>query len=136
MQIHCLCSHDVKVTYKQEIIIYEKVTNIEEFFNIFTSTNDNYNKSYYLTNDLDFKDVDFSKYSTKKFFGIFNGGHHTLKNINKVDKNDGGLFIQVNGATIMNLKIVDSTFKGLRYTGSVVGNAQSSIIKIYIQMLQ
>ena len=118
-----------KVTYKQEIIIYEKVTNIEEFFNIFSSTNDNYNKSYYLTNDLDFKDVDFSKYSTKKFFGIFNGGLHTLKNINKVDKNDGGLFIQVNGATIMNLKIVDSTFKGLRYTGSVVGNAQSSVIK-------
>lgn len=82
------------------------VSNIEELKSI--ATTEYSNKSYVLTNDLDFAGVDWNPID---FQGIFNGGGHTVKNLSIVKtytNSDAsvGLFGSVNGL-LTNLTMED-----------------------------
>ncbi len=109
-----------------EIIIYKKINNIDDFLNIMTDTNNT--KAYFLNTDLDFKDIDFDKLNLSLYFrGIFEGNYHTIKNINRTS-NISGLFPYLDGATVSNIKIIDSSFTGDEFVGSLAGFADNSKI--------
>lgn len=120
------------VTDTIEIDIYEQVYNVEDFLNKLA----NRNSVFYLMNDLDFKNINFSDYNlATEFAGVFDGGYHTLKNIIKT--NDScltycGLFNRTNNATIKNFKIIDSEFIGKSSVGAVVGySINTTISNVY-----
>lgn len=106
-----------------EVTIYDgKITTPEEFLKIFEY--ENINKYYYITNDLDFNNI---KYSTTSYsyYGILNGGYHTIKNVNSVGYNTAGiaLFPELNGI-VKNLKLEDSVFTNTSgNAGAIAGRA-------------
>lgn len=120
------------INLSQDLVIYDKIRTVDDFFNIFKYEK-NTHKAYYLVNDLDFKNADFNEIDTNIiFYGVFNGGFHKIFNVNREGSNDSGLFIQLYGANIENLKIVDSTFTGGRYAGSLAGySINSTVNNIY-----
>lgn len=70
--------------------------------------------------------------ATSKFAGIFDGGHHAIKGI-YVNVPDGtaSLFTSVNGATLKNIGIENSTFIGKSSTSLVYSAPNSDIYNCY-----
>lgn len=96
-----------------EVIIYDdKISTPEDFFKIFSTSNGNNTKNYYITNDLDFTDVNFNSInSSVRFEGVINGGYHTIKNATytKGGYYGSGLVPYLAGI-VKNVRIADSTF--------------------------
>ena len=110
-----------------DVIIYdEKISTVDEFLDIFETGNNT--KSYLLVNDLDFNGINYSPSSTV-FNGIFNGGFHTIKNINASGSYRVGLFGSISNSIVKNIIIKDSKFvSSASYAGGVAGYAYTSEI--------
>jgi hypothetical protein len=91
----------------QESIPVE-IHNITELQNIKA----NLNADYVLVNDIDSSEINFIPISG--FSGTLDGNGHTISNLSSTGGkySEAGLFSYTRGATIKNLKVVDSNFKG------------------------
>ena len=71
--------------------------------------------------------------SGAQFKGTFNGQGHTISGLyfKDDDANDVGLFGYVGKASIQNVGVVDSYFKGWQHVGGVVGEMSGSITNCY-----
>lgn len=87
------------------------------------------------------KDVHFSLYAdldlagrtispAADFKGVFDGNGHCISNmtINRGDQGDIGLFCQLNGGTIRNLRFKNASVAGGRHTGVVAGRTGSGAL--------
>ena len=113
-----------------------QISSTQDFVNHF-SQSENLSKSYILSNNLNFEDIDLSDvYSNwTNFTGTFDGDGHTISNLTLSSTKFGnyGLFPSINGATIKNLKIDGNVKYDLsenpRNVGILVGSASSSHIE-------
>ena len=63
------------------------------------------------------------------FTGVFDGNGHSISDMNFYNNNgSGGLFAYTDGATIKNLKIVDSDIRDLRWAGFITAWARNTNI--------
>ncbi|MBR5372450.1 MAG: hypothetical protein IK130_09570, partial [Oscillospiraceae bacterium] len=63
-----------------------------------------------------------------EFSGVFDGKNHTISGIFFNGTEEGGLFHILNGATVKNLSIVDSSFASDAKVGSIAASAKSGTI--------
>lgn len=95
-----------------DTFVYDgKIESPSDFIEILDSSNNS--KSYYLANDIDFKDVNYLNLagSERVFKGLLEGNFYTLKNINISDSSSSGVGIFTNlSGTVKNIKISSSTF--------------------------
>lgn len=120
-----------------------EITNAIDFTN-YLSSKDNYNASYVIKNDLDFKNINWSPIGNKEnpFCGKIYGNNHTFSNLKiKIPNGEGdeyaGFFGYIKNAEIFKLKFSNLNILDTReidYTttfniGFVCGCAENSNIK-------
>lgn len=120
-----------------EIIIYDdKIETAADFSKIFSSSNNK--KNYYITNDLDFTNVNYDSVSgtLQQYYGILNGGYHTIKNLTRKCSNSNGCALIANlSGMVKNLYITNSTFTNTKGSAaSVASNLMSDgvIENVYV----
>jgi hypothetical protein len=92
--------------------------------------------NYILMADLDLSSFDTGTgwtslgYGSIKFSGIFEGNNHVIENlfVNNMSRQQNGLFGEVNGATIRNLRLASVNVTGYLNVGGLAGQANSSLI--------
>ncbi len=82
---------------------------------------------YYLANDIDMTDVEYAG-SSKTFTGVLDGNNKSIKNLNVTTSGDkmGGMFKILQGATIKDLTIENSSINGFKEaTGMIAAHIQA-----------
>ena len=96
-------------------------------------------KYYLLTADIDLMKLEWQKISsTNTFYGYFDGGNHTIYNLNIQDSKTvcQGLFSTISGGYIKNLKVINAEVNNSAYyIGILCGSvsASSVIENCYVQ---
>lgn len=93
-------------------------------------------KTLLLNNDLDLLGKQWTPigFTDKPFSGVFDGQNQAINNICiDTERCEIGLFGIVSSCEIKNIRMIDSSIKGMSYVGSIVGSASenSSIINCY-----
>lgn len=110
-----------------ELVVFdEKITTPQEFINILTGSK----KNYYIMNDLDFTGLNYDSFNkgSQFFYGILDGGYHTIRNVSKNNSNKygtGTALVPALDGTVRNLIIEDSNFintNNSNRVGAVVAN--------------
>ena len=66
---------------------------------------------------------------TNRFKGTYDGGGHTIRGIRTTSDNYRGIFGYVDGGTIRNLALSDSSITGWDYVGGIVGKNEGGTIQ-------
>lgn len=101
-----------------------------------------YGKTVTLTSDLDLAGVPFVPIgSNKPFAGTFDGGGHTIRNleINKPDADGVGFFGALSATaayagTVNNLHLENCSITGKTWVGGIVGNCSNNQHSVYAQI--
>lgn len=112
-----------------DLFIYdEKITTPDEFIKILNNST----KSYYIMNDLDFTGVNYDNFNSGNlmFYGILDGGFHTIRNVKRYNSSIFGtaLIPRLYGE-VRNLIIEDSVFKGSTIVGGITADLNKGKIK-------
>ena len=96
-------------------------------------------KYYLLTTNINLMKLEWQKISsTNTFYGYFDGGNHTIYNLNIQDSNMMcyGLFAQISGGYVKNLNLIDAVINADGYNmGILCGSVSSTSIieNCYVQ---
>lgn len=116
----------IKVTVKNPIYI----SSANEFLNI----NNDLDEYYVLNNDIDFKNINYSKIGSdeKPFTGIINGNNYRIKNIEYSSDNYSSVIGYIKGGAVTNIGFDNINITGKNYVG-VIGNlSYGSVDNIYL----
>ena len=113
--------------------LYFDINSMDDFIYLYNVSFDQKfaNSVINLNTDLDFSDSDVLKplYNNSYFEGVFNGNGHTISNLRVATKEGAcGLFAELNGATVNNLKFDNCTFNAERRAGAIAGKIAGSTI--------
>lgn len=81
-----------------------------------------------LNTDLEFSGITTPLFAGNVFRGTFDGNGHIISNLNINYYTNCGLFSQLDGATVKNVVLKDCSFASAMSTGTIAGNAVSSVI--------
>ena len=113
--------------------LYFDINSMDDFIYLYNASFDQKfaDSVIYLNTDLDFSNTDIHKplYNNSCFEGVFHGNGHTISNL-KVSTKEGpcGLFAELKGATVNNLKFDNCTFNAERRAGAIAGKIAGSTI--------
>lgn len=124
---------DVQITVRNINIVWNinSLTEFEQIKNHLSLENNLYSGLLKLNADVDFSDYNFNNWCMKAttFAGTFDGGGHTISNIN-VSASNSGLFPTLTGC-VENLKIVGASINS--YTGCITSALSGGTIKnVYV----
>ncbi len=111
---------------------YFEINSKEDFLYLYKKSQNGFysDANIVLNTDLDLKDEDISYplFNNGAFNGIFDGNGHTISNLDINSYSASGLFYKLKGATVKNLKLLNSNFSSSFNTGTIAGEAESSTI--------
>ncbi|MBE0700449.1 MAG: InlB B-repeat-containing protein, partial [Acholeplasmataceae bacterium] len=117
--------------WDEEVPSGTAITTTQEFYD--ATRNGTVGVEYYLANDLDFDGYVWNTVQATSFRGSFNGNGKTITNLSigtGTETDRGGIFPTINGATIFNLTITNSSVDVNARAGLIAGRVENNASSI------